>query len=72
MTGFPKHGLPPVRLQVQRCVKAARLQLERLREQREKEAAAEIPPSPRQSHPFSKEKPSDREAVAASGATRVK
>jgi hypothetical protein len=58
MTGFPKHGLPPVRLQVQRCVKAARLQLERLREQREKEAAAEIP------HPRGRAIPSVRRSLA--------
>jgi hypothetical protein len=39
MPGYPKHTLPSVRKQVQRCVAAARLQLERLRE-REKSAAA--------------------------------
>jgi hypothetical protein len=45
MVGFPKHDLPPVQKQVERCVRAARLQLARLREQREQEAAAEIPPA---------------------------
>jgi hypothetical protein len=48
MTGYPKHALPSVRLQVRRTAAAARLQLERLREQREQEAAAEVPEAEKQ------------------------
>jgi hypothetical protein len=39
MPGYPKHGLPPVRKQLERCVKAAKLQLARLLEEKEQTRA---------------------------------